>query len=152
MDKASKEKLDSILGLLSERVASPNDQFSKGAAIGDVAGVVKNLFNEFKDTALPEIFSIEAGTGGYSSTAGQLLANDAFARTMSKAAQVTMENVERYAKLDQGQQGLDLQGVVEALKLQAEATGREATAESYSSKNQSLTKGKGGSAGIGFGG
>lgn len=149
MDEASKWELDQLMQLMGDKVGAPSQEYSKAAAIGDVAGVVNNLFNQFREQALPQIFSAEGATGGYGSTSAQFMANDAFAETLGRAAQVSMENIGRYADISNKEQSLNLEGLIQALNLQKEAVAREATAESYTSKSSSKTKGKGSQMGIG---
>lgn len=142
-DTASKQQLDDLVKLLQGNVAAPNTEFNKSSAIGDVAGVVQNLFRQFKDQTLPQIFTQQAGTGGYNSTSAQFLANDAFAETTSKAAAVTMDTIGKYEDLSRNRLSVNLEGMINALNLEAQATESQKSTESFNSTSRSTSKSKG---------
>ena len=50
---------------------------------------------------MPQIHQAELGSGGYNSTTGQLLANDAFAATNTKAAATLLDTIIKYRGLEQ---------------------------------------------------
>lgn len=99
---ANKKGLEGIDQFMAGILSQTNDQYSKQAAIGDTQGMVANLFREYSNTVVPQIFQMENTSGGYNSSTGQLMANDAFASTLSKAAEVQMNAVQNYRKLQQG--------------------------------------------------
>jgi hypothetical protein len=79
--------------------------FSKDAAIRDSQGVVSNIFRDYKNTALPQIFNAQNSAGGYGSSTGQLLANDAFGAATSKASDAVLKNIVDYRKIQQQDYG-----------------------------------------------
>lgn len=98
---------------------------ARANALKDVKGSVANLFAEFSDTALPQILTQQNKTGGYNSTTSQLLTNDAFARTVAKGADLTMNAVSAYEQAALAKSGQALQGFGTSLDalLQASQTG-----------------------------
>lgn len=99
-------------------------EFSREAAIQDSAGIVKDLFAQFSQVALPQIISKATQTGAYNSTAAQLLADNAFAETVSKGAQVRTNAIAQYAQADAAKQQAQTQtlGTVLQSLLQAKET------------------------------
>lgn len=82
---------DKLLGLLG------SDSFSKEAAIRDSQGAITEIFNNYKTTDLPKIFSGQISSGGYNSTSHQMLANDAFAQATAKGAALRTDTILKYA-------------------------------------------------------
>lgn len=82
-------------------VTSPSE-YTKTRATADAAQVVSAIFAEYSDQELPQIYQAMNGSGGYNATTAQLLANDAIARAMAKAAKETLDNVQRYGNIRQG--------------------------------------------------
>jgi hypothetical protein len=70
---------------LEEVIASSNER-----AAADTAGAVGNIFRQYRETALPEIFNTQTQTGTFSGSTAQLMANDAFARTANQAAELQL--------------------------------------------------------------
>ena len=143
MDDRSKQQLDDLVAELATRVRDPNSQFSKQAAISDVAGVVGNLYRQYSEQTLPQIFSAQAATGGYNSTSAQFLANDAFAETTARSAEVVLDTIGNYEKLAQGRTGLNLEGLLNALQLEAQAVERQKSTEAFTSYSTTKSKSKG---------
>ena len=81
---------------------SQTGQYSRENAIGDANGVVANIFRQYKNTDLPQIFQAQNTSGGYNGTTTQLLANDAFASANAKAADAVLKNIIDYRRLQQG--------------------------------------------------
>lgn len=75
--------------------------YSKDAAILDAQGAVANLFNQYKNNTLPEIYQAQNLSGGYNGSTSQLLANDAFAATTAKAAALNLDAIQKYRKIQQ---------------------------------------------------
>lgn len=100
--EANKKGLVGLDKFMADILSQTNDQYSKQAALSDTQGTVANLFREYSNTAVPQIFQMENTSGGYNSTTGQLMANDAFASTLSKAAAVQSEAILNYRKIQQG--------------------------------------------------
>lgn len=108
-------------------------------ALTDTKASVEALFNQYKETALPQIMSAQQKTGGYGSTTATALSNDAFARTVANAGALQLQAVGQYETnaLNRSQQALSgLSTSLQAL-LQANET---STAESaFKSSARSTT-------------
>lgn len=121
----------------------PSDKFSKEQAQADVAGIVNQLFTQYKEQALPQIYTPMVDTGIYNSTTGQLLANDAFARTQSQAAGVTLDAILNYEQLSLKEKELQQRALLDSLGLlrgaQTSQTGMGQTTESsFASRGGSI--------------
>lgn len=53
-------------------------------------GAVDALFRDYRESSLPQIFSGMTGAGAFNDTSSQLLANDAYGRTVSSAAELEL--------------------------------------------------------------
>jgi hypothetical protein len=84
-----------------------NQQFSQGNATSGAQGTVDALFREFKNDALPKIHAASNTRGAYNSTTEQLLANDAYASTVAKAAQAMMSNRVNFGQLQSQYKGIN---------------------------------------------
>ena len=92
---ADKIKLDSALDhALNHFVTS---QFEKSNAIADARAARDNAFHTYADEYLPTLYGKMCSMGIYNSTASQLLANDAYARTVVKASELELTNIKDYA-------------------------------------------------------
>lgn len=98
---ASSVLLNAIQQYAKGPLAQSATQYGKQAAIADTQGVVRSIFNDFQNTALPAIYQSEIGSGGYNATTGQLLANDAFASTTNKAAATILDTIMKYRQTEQ---------------------------------------------------
>lgn len=86
-----------VMTELIPRLANKDIEYSKDTAIADAAGTVNNLFETFKDESLAQIYQPQCIANGYNSTTMQLLANNAYAKTVSEGAKITLDNIQRYA-------------------------------------------------------
>ena len=92
---ADKIKLDSALDhALNHFVTS---QFEKSNAIADARAARDNAFHTYADEYLPTLYGKMCHMGIYNSSASQLLANDAYARTVVKASELELTNIKDYA-------------------------------------------------------
>lgn len=98
---AGDRMLGGIDKYLADILSQTTSQYSKGSAIADSQGAVAEIFNQFKNSALPEIYQAQAGSGGYNSSTGQLLANDAFASANTKAASLVLDTINKYRGIQQ---------------------------------------------------
>lgn len=117
--RLSGEDQENLRGLIAGfgKGASTDDQGAvRRNAIKDSKGVVRQIFQEFSEQALPQIADAQNAGGGFSSTTGQLLANDAFARANSQASGVVLEHIAKSADRDQQNKALDIQGLQVALQ------------------------------------
>jgi hypothetical protein len=103
MSPVGRMQMDELLKMLGGNAGNIQQGFSKGAAQQDAMGMVQQIFDNYQKTALPTIFNAQTGAGAYNSTGGQLLANDAYAQTVNKAAGTVNRNVLDYAQAYQQQ-------------------------------------------------
>ena len=82
---------------LIPRLTNKDIEYSKDTAIADAQGTVNNVFEQFKDEALVQVYHPQCIANGYNSTTMQLLANNAYAKTVSEGAKVVLDNIQRYA-------------------------------------------------------
>lgn len=100
LDKA---KLDGAIDhMLSDFL---NTQFHKENAIADARAARDNNYHTYADEFIPQLHARACSNGLWNSTALQLLANDAYARTVVKAAEQELQTIKDYARihLDEGQ-------------------------------------------------
>jgi hypothetical protein len=100
-DKRLLSIIDSAGGFLGDS----QNKYNKESAIGDAQGIVSNIFRDYKNTALPQIFNAQNSAGGYGSSTGQLLANDAFGAATAKSADAVLKNITDYRKIQQQDYG-----------------------------------------------
>lgn len=136
------ERLAAIFGA---QATGQEQQFTRQNALADVQSIIGNIFQQYSETALPQIFSAVSGGGGYNSTTGQLLANDAFARTTSQAGEVALNAITQYEQLAQQRRQISLAGLEVAL--QSQIAGRED--RQFESQFKSTTRSSGKSSGFG---
>jgi hypothetical protein len=103
MSPVGRMQMDELLKMLGGNAGNIQQGFSKGAAQQDAMGMVQQIFDNYQKTALPQIYGAQTGAGAYNSTGGQLLANDAYAQTVNKAAGTVNQNVLNYAQAYQQQ-------------------------------------------------
>ena len=87
---------------LIPRLTKKDIEYSKDTAIADAQGTVNNVFEQFKDEALVQVYYPQCIANGYNSTTMQLLANNAYAKTVSEGAKVALDNIQRYAGIRVG--------------------------------------------------
>lgn len=154
-DEQAKALLDAFTNQkFDEQGAEGDGQYSRENAIADAQGVVQNIFREFSEKALPEIYSAERGTGAYNATATQFLANDAFGEAVSRSAQVVQKNIIDYAQLGQNDSQLQISALLDALKLQGSAYERtdldQESSSQFSGTSSTNTRGSSSSMGAGL--
>lgn len=94
-------RLIGALDAYGSNILKDNQAYSKSAAISDSQGAIAELFRQFRNDSLPAIYQQQSNSGGYNSTTGQLLANDAFASTVSKGAALQLDTIQKYRTLQQ---------------------------------------------------
>lgn len=94
--------IESLLSVLTGRATG--DEFSKSAAFRDSDAILAQIFNDFKQGALPQIYQQQAASGAYNSTSAQMLANDAFAKTVAQGQAAKLKAAVDYGQV-QNQQG-----------------------------------------------
>lgn len=105
---------------LADILAQTTSQYGKQSAVADSQGAVAEIFNQFKKSALPDIYQAQVSSGGYNSSTGQLLANDAFATANSKAAGLVLDTIMKYRASQQN----DYLGLANLVKAVPSAPGR----------------------------
>lgn len=86
-----------IMTDLVPRLALTNELYSKDTAAADSAASTQAIFDEFKDTALAKVYFPQCIANGYNATTAQLLANAAYAKTVSEANKNKLDWTTRYA-------------------------------------------------------
>lgn len=112
---------------------------ARSRALQDVQGSIEALFQNFSQTALPQIGGAQRRTGGYNSTTAQLLANDAFARTTAQAAALTVDTINRYETTALAKQQNALAGLSTSLQTLLGASETSNVTQDFSSKSKSNT-------------
>ena len=156
-DEFSKKKLDTLLTTLTDAQGELGKDYTKNQAIMDSKGAIDNLFTKYKQEALPQIVAQGAQGGVYNSTALQGLADNAFAATVAKGAELQQQTIKDYAAIGQTQQNLGIEAILAALGLEAKAFGTSAATGKSSTDTQSegtqttnsVTTQKGKSSGMG---
>ena len=82
---------------LIPRLTNKDIEYSKATAIADAQGTVNNVFEQFKDETLVQVYYPQCIANGYNSTTMQLLANNAYAKAVSEGSKVVLDNIQRYA-------------------------------------------------------
>lgn len=86
-----------IMTDLIPRLTAHDLEYSKATALADSTAAVDSIFQDFKDTALAKVYFPQCIANGYNATTAQLLANAAYAKTVSTAAQLKLDQVTKYA-------------------------------------------------------
>ena len=76
-----------------------NSQYHKDNAIVDARAARDNAYHTYADEYLPQLHGRICSHGLWNSTAAQLLANDAYARTTVKAAELELQTIKDYAAI-----------------------------------------------------
>jgi hypothetical protein len=74
-------------------------QFSQSNADASAQASVAAIFRDYKNEALPQIYKLNNSTGAYNSSTAKLLANDAYAATVAKAASTVMAQKNAFGQL-----------------------------------------------------
>lgn len=82
---------------LIPRLTTKDLEYNKANAIADADAAINTLFTEFKDDSLAQVYQPQCIANGYNSTTMQLLANNAYAKTVSEGAKIQLDNIARYA-------------------------------------------------------
>lgn len=86
-----------VMTELIPRLTNKDLEYSKDAAKADTDDAVKSIFDGFKDSTLPSIYYPQCIANAYNSTTMQLLADNAYAKTVAEAAKVKLDMVTKYA-------------------------------------------------------
>ena len=91
-----------IMTSLVPRLAANDIVYNKAAAIADADATVSSLFARFKQDVLPTIYQPMCQANGYNATTTQLLANDAYNKTVQDGAKTILDNIKAYSNIRQG--------------------------------------------------
>ena len=91
-----------IMTNLVPTLALRDAEYNKANAILDADDTVKGLFARFKQDVLPTIYQPLCQANGYNATTTQLLANDAYNKTVQDSAKVILDNIKMYSTIRQG--------------------------------------------------
>ncbi len=122
MDPAARAILSSLVGRLNDSQAAGASTFTRENAIADTSGIVQNILQQSRESALPNILGASAGGGAYSGTTQQILANDANARAVSQSASVVSQAITNYGQLQLQEQQQRVAQLMSALGLSADST------------------------------
>lgn len=86
-----------VMTELIPELQKSNAIYSKATALTDSKDAVDSIFDEFKDTALADVYKPQCIANGYNSTTMQLLANNAYAKTVVSAAKFQLDTIASYA-------------------------------------------------------
>lgn len=100
------------------------DKSSKRAR-EDVQSAVQSIFQNYKETALPEIISGESAGGRYGGTTAQLLANDAFSRAVMGAGELELGVANAYVNQQLQRQQMLQDQFSQVLQANLEQSGEE---------------------------
>lgn len=93
-----------------------SDEFKKSIAWDDADQAMDEIFARYQEDDLPQIYSPMCRAGLYNNTTIQLLANEAYARTVRKAAELRIDTGIRYAEVETGRSQPVNQAVSSALQ------------------------------------
>ena len=118
---------------------TPDLKSARQNAIKDSEGAITDIFNQFKDFALPEIMTKQQQSGGYGGSTTQLLANDAGARAVAQGAAVRLNAINQYENtaLSRSQQALS--GMSTSLQALLSAQETSSKTSAYKTKAKSTT-------------
>lgn len=154
-DEQSKAMLDAFTAAMNQE-AGEDSQYTRENAIADAMGTVDQIFRQFRETALPQIFQAQTQTGAYNASSSQLLANDAYGEAVASSASVISENIARYAQLGQQERQTQLSALLDAFKLQGSAYESETIDQTsnsrYSGTSTTRERSSGSSLSAGIGG
>lgn len=122
MDPAARAILSSLVGRLNDSQATGANTFTRENAIADTSGIVQNILQQSRESALPNILGASAGGGAYSGTTQQILANDANARAVAQSASVVSQAITNYGQLNLQEQNQKVAQLMAALGLSADTT------------------------------
>ncbi len=141
LDAAQQEELKRLLTQFGLSANKEDAAFSKSAAIKDATALVNSIFSDYKEQELPQIIGGMSTSGAYSATGGQLLTNDAYARTTNKAAQTVLANIASYADIANQKRQTSIAGLDTAVN--ALIASQEDTTMASEFKTRSKTNSKG---------
>ncbi len=119
--------------------ATPDTALARKQAIADSTGAIENLFNEFKNSALPDIMSTQQKSGGYGATTTQLIANDAFSNVVAKGAALRLQAIGEYENRALAKSQTALSGLSTSLQSLLQANEQSTANSNYNTRANSKT-------------
>ena len=159
LSEGGRESLDDLIQILGatindntamEMAEAKNKGLTREQALADSAGAVQELMKTSAQNLFPDLFSSQQGAGSYNSTTAQLIADSKQAEAAAKGAAIQVDTIAKYETLSQqniqnaiSQQNTQLQGVLGALGIDADAvstvTRNEEESGSSTSKGSSTS-------------
>jgi len=119
-------QFQNILDQLTNKVSNPSQQYSKENAMLDASYVAQNAANEVMK-GVPQILSQASSSGAYSATGSQALINDLAQKATAVKAQTILDQINKYAQLDQQQNATNLSAILQAFQIASNSTKKEVT-------------------------
>lgn len=146
LSEEDQAKLSELLATFTSQ-QKEGDVYTREAALKDVSGQVEGLFQKYRESTLPEILTMQQGTGGYAGTTAQRLSNQAYAQTVAEGTKLQTDAVKTYSDIMANIRQVGQQGIGAALQamLQAEEemSGTAKTTSSTSGRGSSFNWGAG---------
>lgn len=144
------KELSATLRSLQSDLDEYAPQYSKEAAVKDTKGLVESIFNQYRESDLPNILQQQGQSGAYSSTGTQQLANDAFSRATTQASSAVLQAITSYADIQNQRRsvsGAALNNVLSGLLAAREDT---TATSAFTTQGSSKSRGKTTKASAGF--
>lgn len=135
-------ELSRTLRTLQRDVEEEDPLYSKSAAIKDSRGLVESIFNQYRESDLPNILTQQGQAGAYSSTGTQMLANDAFARANTQASSAVLQAIGSYAGIQSEKRSVAGQSLSTVLQGLLAAREDIATQSAFDTKSKAKSVGK----------
>lgn len=119
--------IQQLMGNVNQETARQIQTESLSQASQDVGGVVDQIFNNYREQALPQIFQSAQGAGVYGNSTTQLLTNDAYSRAVGQASEATMATANTYATQRINRQAQLEQLITNLFGIDLEQTGSTST-------------------------
>lgn len=118
----------------------------------DTQGAITNIFNQFRESALPEIFSGMNSSGAYNSTSSQLMSNDAFSRATNQAAELELGVASSYIGQRMSNREMLMNQFAQLLQANLQSTGTNETQSNASGMGLGTQRGTAYGVNVGYGG
>lgn len=94
----SATNIDPVTMHVLQQLISSGD-YSKGAAVNDSTGVVRQLVMNALQEQMPQLLSADKAAGGYNSTTTKMLSNDLASRVALQGQEAVQKNIANYANI-----------------------------------------------------
>lgn len=144
------KELSATLRTLQQDLDQYSPEYSKSAAIKDSKGLVESIFQQYRESDLPNILQQQGQAGAYSSTGTQMLANDAFARANTQASSTVMQAIQSYAGIQNERRSVSSAALNNVLSGLLAAREDVTNQSSFTTQSSSKAKGKTTKGSVGF--